>query len=293
MRRWSNAHGLFTLDFGNYEDDYITVLTDEGEAMAQLIASYIDQILKTRGVEVDRVVEDDNDEIAEVEMMEGEYGIAQIGMSTNFSHPYGDGAGQSSHLGPGQNIAHPVPGQKGIPTSSSENLPPGYPSQSHVLPASQRVNVVNMGSAVKCTKLLTTELGQANLKFGPPSQLSADEWQNQFNTHKNNLDKTVGEILASAKLSPGTMNRNQLDQKAKQMTIDMIGMAAAARNLVDIDEDNIPLLDGTKATVASVADLLELMMKAVDEPNNPTLRPQLEACEKLLAGSNLLLNSIK
>jgi len=59
------------------------------------------------------------------------------------------------------------------------------------------------------------------------------------------------------------MNRNQLDQKAKQIAQDMKGMYAAARNLGDIDEDN-SLLDGTKATASSVADLLELMMKAVD-----------------------------
>jgi len=77
MRRWSYSHGLFTLDFGDYEDYYITVLTNEGEATAQLIASYIDQILKTR-VDVDHVVEDDNDEVADAEMMEGEYGIAQV-----------------------------------------------------------------------------------------------------------------------------------------------------------------------------------------------------------------------
>ena len=45
MRRWSSAHNTFTLDFGDYEDDYVNVITDEGEAMSQLIAGYIDIIL--------------------------------------------------------------------------------------------------------------------------------------------------------------------------------------------------------------------------------------------------------
>jgi len=58
--------------FGDYEDDYITVLTDEGEAHAQLIVSYIDQILKTR-VDIDRVVKDYDDEIADAENMDGEW----------------------------------------------------------------------------------------------------------------------------------------------------------------------------------------------------------------------------
>jgi len=52
-------------------------------------------------------------------------------------------------------------------------------------------------------------------------------------------------------------------------------------------------LDGTKATASSVTDLLELMIKTVDEPNNPTIRPQFEACEKMFTGTNLLLNNPK
>eukprot|EP01123_Difflugia_compressa_P001391 TRINITY_DN115_c0_g2_i1.p1 TRINITY_DN115_c0_g2~~TRINITY_DN115_c0_g2_i1.p1 ORF type:complete len:1556 (-),score=395.56 TRINITY_DN115_c0_g2_i1:1402-6069(-) len=289
MRRWSYAHGLFTLDFGDYEDDYITVMTDEGEALAQLIASYIDQILKTR-VDIDRVVKDDNDDIADAEMMDGQFGIATGGVIAGFSNPYGGGAGQNASMGPGQNIARQIPGQKGTPMGLGDPMSPGNPMGNMPIPASQRVNVVDMGSAVKCTKLLATELGQGNLKFGPPGQLSAEEWQKQFNGHKNNLDKTVGEIIQSAKLSPGALNKNQLDQKAKQIALDMKGMAAAARNLADIDDDNIPLIDGTKATAGTVADLLELMMKAVDEPNNPLIRQQLETAEKMLVGASLLTN---
>jgi len=287
MRRWSFAHGLFTLDFGDYEEDYITVMTDEGEALAQLIAAYIDQILKTR-VDIDRVVKNDDEDVAEAEMMEGEFGVATAGMVSGFSHPYGGGAGQNASMGPGQNVARQVPGQGGHPMGSNPGYPPGYNSQNNPLPPSSRVNVVDMGSAVKCTKLLATELGQGNLKFGPPGQLSAEEWQKQFNTHKANIDKNVNEILQSAKLSPGTLTRNQLDQKAKQIALEMKGMAAAARNLADIDEDNIPLIDGTKATAGSVGDLFELMMKAVDEPNNPLIRAQLDAAEKLFIGANLL-----
>eukprot|EP01124_Arcella_intermedia_P012007 TRINITY_DN1832_c0_g1_i1.p1 TRINITY_DN1832_c0_g1~~TRINITY_DN1832_c0_g1_i1.p1 ORF type:complete len:2470 (-),score=665.52 TRINITY_DN1832_c0_g1_i1:45-7454(-) len=287
MRRWSFAHGFFTLDFGDYEDDYITVITEEGEALAQLIASYIDQILKTR-VDIDRVVKDDADDVAEAEMMEGEFGIATAGMVAGFSYPYGGGAGMNGAMGPGQNVGRQIPGQPGGPLGSSQGYPPGFNAAQHALPPSSRVNVVDMGSAVKCTKLLATELGQGNMKFGMPGQLSAEEWQKQFNTHKGNIDKAVGEILASAKLSPGTLNRNQLDQKAKQIALDMKGMAAAARNLSEIDDENIPLLDGTKATAGSIGDLFELMMKAVDEPNNPLLRAQLDAAEKMFAGAALL-----
>eukprot|EP00004_Rigifila_ramosa_P012620 TRINITY_DN2744_c0_g1_i1.p1 TRINITY_DN2744_c0_g1~~TRINITY_DN2744_c0_g1_i1.p1 ORF type:complete len:1813 (+),score=542.23 TRINITY_DN2744_c0_g1_i1:25-5439(+) len=48
LRRWAANPGTFTLDFGDYEDEYMTMLTDEGEAISNLIAGYIDIILQKR-----------------------------------------------------------------------------------------------------------------------------------------------------------------------------------------------------------------------------------------------------
>ena len=39
---------VFTLDFGDYQDQYYSVQTTEGEHIHQLIAGYIDIILKHR-----------------------------------------------------------------------------------------------------------------------------------------------------------------------------------------------------------------------------------------------------
>jgi hypothetical protein len=38
------------LDFGDYQDDYFSFMTDEGEAISQLIGGYIDILLKKRKV---------------------------------------------------------------------------------------------------------------------------------------------------------------------------------------------------------------------------------------------------
>ncbi len=38
------------MDFGSHESDYVTVITQEGEAISQLIAGYIDILIKkTKG----------------------------------------------------------------------------------------------------------------------------------------------------------------------------------------------------------------------------------------------------
>ncbi|KAG0722917.1 Talin-2 [Chionoecetes opilio] len=46
VRRWAASPNTFTLDFGDYSDQYYSVQTTEGEQIAQLIAGYIDIILK-------------------------------------------------------------------------------------------------------------------------------------------------------------------------------------------------------------------------------------------------------
>ncbi|CAG7831157.1 unnamed protein product, partial [Allacma fusca] len=48
VRRWAASPNTFTLDFGDYSDQYYSVQTPEGEQIAQLIAGYIDIILKKK-----------------------------------------------------------------------------------------------------------------------------------------------------------------------------------------------------------------------------------------------------
>lgn len=49
VRRWAASPNTFTLDFGDYSDQYYSVQTTEGEQIAQLISGYIDIILKKVG----------------------------------------------------------------------------------------------------------------------------------------------------------------------------------------------------------------------------------------------------
>lgn len=46
VRRWGASPNTFTLDFGDYADQYYSVQTSEGEQIQQIIAGYIDIILK-------------------------------------------------------------------------------------------------------------------------------------------------------------------------------------------------------------------------------------------------------
>jgi len=63
VRRWAASPNVFTLDFGDYQDQYYSVQTTEGEHISALIAGYIDIIMKRRQRK-ERFGEDGNEEEA-------------------------------------------------------------------------------------------------------------------------------------------------------------------------------------------------------------------------------------
>ena len=63
VKRWAASPNVFTLDFGDYQDQYYSVQTTEGEHISALIAGYIDIILKRRQRK-ERFGEDGNEEEA-------------------------------------------------------------------------------------------------------------------------------------------------------------------------------------------------------------------------------------
>lgn len=60
VRRWAASPNTFTLDFGDYAEQYYSVQTTEGEQISQLIAGYIDIILKKQRVLDHKGIEGDD-----------------------------------------------------------------------------------------------------------------------------------------------------------------------------------------------------------------------------------------
>lgn len=52
VRRWGASPNTFTLDFGDYSDQYYSVQTTEAEQILQLISGYIDIILKKVNINI-------------------------------------------------------------------------------------------------------------------------------------------------------------------------------------------------------------------------------------------------
>uniref|UniRef100_A0A2C9MAD5 FERM domain-containing protein n=1 Tax=Biomphalaria glabrata TaxID=6526 RepID=A0A2C9MAD5_BIOGL len=87
VRRWAASPNSFTLDFGDYSDTYYSVQTTEGEQISQLIAGYIDIILRKKKAKDHLGIEgDDNSTMYEENVQAGQATIIQHNMA-NVKHP--------------------------------------------------------------------------------------------------------------------------------------------------------------------------------------------------------------
>eukprot|EP01119_Soliformovum_irregulare_P005210 TRINITY_DN1675_c0_g1_i1.p1 TRINITY_DN1675_c0_g1~~TRINITY_DN1675_c0_g1_i1.p1 ORF type:complete len:1447 (-),score=577.25 TRINITY_DN1675_c0_g1_i1:61-4401(-) len=94
LLRWTASPETFTMDFGAHEEDYIVVVTNEGEAISNLIAGYIDLLLKKQRV-VPTSLEDDDGEMASVTSVARIGGVAMTAL-TNAGRIHGDSVAYTS-----------------------------------------------------------------------------------------------------------------------------------------------------------------------------------------------------
>eukprot|EP00003_Mantamonas_plastica_P030488 TRINITY_DN759_c0_g1_i5.p1 TRINITY_DN759_c0_g1~~TRINITY_DN759_c0_g1_i5.p1 ORF type:complete len:1776 (+),score=713.18 TRINITY_DN759_c0_g1_i5:304-5631(+) len=107
LKRWAAAPSKFTMDFGEYREDYYVVHTSEGDEISALIAGYIDIILQRRKPDGQSKKNLDDDEmIAEEESV-----LPQGG------HAISSSAGSSAYAGTAQEYVGA--GKKGVIMSSS------------------------------------------------------------------------------------------------------------------------------------------------------------------------------
>jgi talin len=65
LLRWASSPETFTMDFGAHEEDYVVVITNEGEQINNLVAGYIDLLLK-RQKDTGIVIDDDDSDVGAV-----------------------------------------------------------------------------------------------------------------------------------------------------------------------------------------------------------------------------------
>ncbi|XP_070178806.1 talin-1-like [Littorina saxatilis] len=223
VRRWAASPNSFTLDFGDYSDAYYSVQTTEGEQISQLIAGYIDIILKKKkakdhlGIDGDEnsMMYEDNVQPAKATIIERN--------TANVSHPTSG------------SVAIPAvlrDGYSGENQYSMESL-----NKAHFSQASSQSSGGGRGS-MHGQAVQQSEMTPAQRAF----IVTVEEGLDAMHAARNDLDKkaqipTLGHDAASKK-----WRENQLDLSRQKATAQLSSMNAATAQLVTLtsgDQDEV------------------------------------------------------
>eukprot|EP01132_Coremiostelium_polycephalum_P006635 gene6635-8208_t len=249
LRRWAASPASFTLDFGDYEDDYVSVITTEGEAISQLLSGYIEILMKKRkdhGV----VVDENDSDIANVESMGRIRGqTSQTTTSSSLSGFDASGGREGQYSVPGQSIGYR--GGLGGPLS---------------------VKVTNIDSASAAVANLLNEMELApDSVIGQKSSLTPQQWRQQLAIHAKAVAAAAGKLLGNLN-NPNGMDRGQMDSNARDvaLTIDQLVHAARAASIASGEDPDgeMPLFDGAKAVAESISRLLKATKDLSSNPND-------------------------
>eukprot|EP00029_Vermamoeba_vermiformis_P010761 TRINITY_DN573_c0_g1_i1.p1 TRINITY_DN573_c0_g1~~TRINITY_DN573_c0_g1_i1.p1 ORF type:complete len:2463 (-),score=953.41 TRINITY_DN573_c0_g1_i1:48-7436(-) len=291
MRRWAAGANSFTLDFGDYEDDYIVILTNDGEAISRLLGDYIDLILKARK-DAPRVEIEDDTEVAQEEIISHQGGNANFSMTTGYVAGYDGSGAQGYNVGPAQNVANFMSGAR------PQNINVGGPGGAGLsvsrfaFPEAQKISVMDVGTASKAAKALAGEIGTGLEGFESTGVLTADQWRDQLSRNQDGLLANLGSLMNAARLDPGMFNRNALDNASKQINMELFGLATAAKNVAKLDDD-LPTLEGAKSVADAISRLLGCADRLGQNPGDAQLTAELVEAEKLLQFSINRLNEAK
>eukprot|EP01133_Synstelium_polycarpum_P004292 gene4292-5011_t len=249
LRRWAASPASFTLDFGDYEEDYVSVITTEGEAISQLLSGYIEILMKKRK-DTSVVVEENDSDIASVESIGRIRGQAsQTTTSSSLSGFDGAGGREGQYQVPGQSVGYR--GGLGGPLS---------------------IKVTNIDSASAAVANLLNEMELApDSVIGQKSSLTPAQWRQQLAIHAKAVAAAAGKLLGNLN-NPNGMDRGQMDSNARDvaLTIDQLVHAARAASIASGEDPDgeMPLFDGAKAVAEAISKLLRATKEISNNPND-------------------------
>eukprot|EP00339_Tiarina_fusa_P030402 CAMPEP_0117083992 /NCGR_PEP_ID=MMETSP0472-20121206/59125_1 /TAXON_ID=693140 ORGANISM="Tiarina fusus, Strain LIS" /NCGR_SAMPLE_ID=MMETSP0472 /ASSEMBLY_ACC=CAM_ASM_000603 /LENGTH=2110 /DNA_ID=CAMNT_0004812821 /DNA_START=731 /DNA_END=7063 /DNA_ORIENTATION=- len=261
LRRWAPGNRTFTLDFGEYEDDYLTVQTLEGEAISQLIAGYIDIILK-RTRNAPRLAQDDDFKTAEeisvapIKAMGTEYTTAPT--LVDVVNPSGI---NESMINPGMRM-------------------PGVAQQ---MQQTFQVSEPTMGDALRNIDGFIREMKE--------SALVPDDFNPQY-CREEFVIKSQGVLSKAAQfvqaLSSGQANINGL---AGELAFDIGDIIRNARNLANSSDQDISLIPGAMAVSEAINRILQCGKNLHENPNDQQAQMAMKIAQSQLKAAQMFLKA--
>ncbi|XP_062512011.1 talin-like [Corticium candelabrum] len=296
VRRWAASPNSFTLDFGDYSESYYSVQTAEGEQISQLIAGYIDIILKKKRASDRRVPEvEDESALTEDTVMPAKATTVEFVTSSTASGE----EGKMSQPG----VMRTVPGQaQFVPVSALDNQSGQMRGQAQNVqstgfsPAQQALQA-SIAKSLVATDSAMNELDSPTQLPPLGSDPQSLQWkQNTLDVSKQNVTSQLAAMSAAAAgmvgltgADPSEIDYTAVGTSVATLTSNLTELAKGVRMIAALQgsgHDGDKLLSAARGLAGAVRNLLKSA-----QPSEAQNRKQiLDAAGDIgVAGGNLLL----
>uniref|UniRef100_A0A8C1JM10 Talin 2a n=1 Tax=Cyprinus carpio TaxID=7962 RepID=A0A8C1JM10_CYPCA len=283
VKRWAASPKSFTLDFGEYQESYFSVQTTEGEQISQLIAGYIDIILKKKQSKDRFGLEGDE----EATMLEESVSPKK---STILQQQF-NRVGQAEHGSvalPGilrSGSVGPETLNMGTMPSPQQHITTGQMHLGHMPPlsAAQQALVGTINTSMQAVQQAQSDLEEVEELPPLGDDMASKMWiQNKMDESKHDIHSQVDAITAGTasvvNLTAG--DPTDTDYTAVGCAITTISsnlteMSKGVKLLAALMEDEVgsgqDLMKAARTLTGAVSDLLKAVEPASGEPRQTVL----------------------
>uniref|UniRef100_A0A3Q3W9R2 Uncharacterized protein n=1 Tax=Mola mola TaxID=94237 RepID=A0A3Q3W9R2_MOLML len=284
VKRWAASPKSFTLDFGEYQESYYSVQTTEGEQISQLIAGYIDIILKKKQSK-DRFGLEGDEESTMLEESVSPKKSTILQQQFNRVGRVEHGSVALPGIIRSGSVGGPDTYNVGTMPSAQQQITTGQMHRGHMPPLSlaQQALMGTINSSMQAVQQAQADLGYAD---NPPPlghDLASRAWvQNKVDESKHEIHSQVDAITAGTasvvNLTAG--EPTETDYTAVGCAITTISsnlteMSKGVKLLAALMEDEVgsghKLMGAARMLAGAVSDLLRSVEPAAAEPRQTVL----------------------
>ncbi|XP_056907756.1 talin-2 isoform X5 [Takifugu flavidus] len=284
VKRWAASPKSFTLDFGEYQESYYSVQTTEGEQISQLIAGYIDIILKKKQSK-DRFGLEGDEEATMLEESVSPKKSTILQQQFNRVGRVEHGSVALPGIIRSGSIGGPDTYNVGTMPSAQQQVTTGQMHRGHMPPLSlaQQALMGTINSSMQAVQQAQADLGYVD---NPPPlghDLASRAWvQNKVDESKHEIHSQVGAITAGTasvvNLTAG--EPTETDYSAVGCAITTISsnlteMSKGVKLLAALMDNDVgsghKLMGAARMLAGAVSDLLRSVEPAAAEPRQTVL----------------------
>ncbi|XP_042571526.1 talin-2 isoform X1 [Cyprinus carpio] len=284
VKRWAASPKSFTLDFGEYQESYYSVQTTEGEQISQLIAGYIDIILKKKQSK-DRFGLDGDEESTMLEESVSPKKSTILQQQFNRVGRVEHGSVALPGIMRSGSIGGPDTFNMGTMPSAQQQITTGQMHRGHMPPLSlaQQALMGTINTSMQAVQQAQADLGEVDNLPPLGQDMASRMWvQNKVDESKHEIHSQVDAITAGTasvvNLTAG--DPTDTDYTAVGCAITTISsnlteMSKGVKLLAALMEDEVGsgqnLMGAARTLTGAVSDLLRAVEPASGEPRQTVL----------------------